>query len=101
MKRRAGNLLAGWCTLNRSTRLVVHDVGGAVDDGASEVDIGEAGLQASIFRGMPLGMVEIKVVEKGITAMRPERTAESGNSTRSLYRCIYPTVVGGTNTGSS
>jgi 4-carboxymuconolactone decarboxylase len=60
------------CALNRATELAVH-VRGAVNNGASEVEISETLLQASIYCGMPAGIEGFKVAEKVITDMKNEK----------------------------
>ena len=60
------------CALNRSTELGVH-VRGAVNNGASEVEIRETVLQASIYCGMPAGIEGTKVAERVINEVRKEK----------------------------
>ncbi|MCJ1477703.1 hypothetical protein MMC13_006376 [Lambiella insularis] len=73
-KQRSLLNIAMLCALNRSTELAVH-VRGAVNNGASEVEIRETLLQASIYCGMPSGMEGFKVAEKVIDDMKAEKTA--------------------------
>lgn len=58
--------------LNRSTELATH-VRGAVANGASEVEIREALLQAAIYCGMPAGLEGFRVAERVIDALKAER----------------------------
>lgn len=58
--------------LNRSTELATH-VRGALTNGASEVEIREALLQAAIYCGMPAGLEGFRVAERVINAVREER----------------------------
>ena len=60
------------CALNRATELAVH-IRGAVNNGASEVEIRETLLQAAIYCGMPAGIEGFKVAERVITEMKKER----------------------------
>jgi len=50
----------------------VH-VRGAVNNGASEVEIRETLLQAAIYCGMPAGIEGFKVAEKVINDMKNEK----------------------------
>lgn len=62
------------CALNRSTELEVH-VRGAINHGASEVEVRETLLQAAMCCGMPADMKGFNVAERVITEMRKEREA--------------------------
>jgi 4-carboxymuconolactone decarboxylase len=64
--------IAMLCALNRETELAVH-VRGAVNNGASEVEIRETLLQAAIYCGMPAGIGGFKVAEKVINDMKNEK----------------------------
>lgn len=64
--------IAMLCALNRSAELAVH-VRGAVNNGASDVEIRETLLQASIYCGMPAGIEGFKVAEKVIRDIKHER----------------------------
>lgn len=57
--------------LNRSTELATH-VRGALTNGASEVEIREALLQAAIYCGMPAGLEGFRVAERVIDGVRGE-----------------------------
>ena len=67
--------IAMLCALNRSAELAVH-VRGAVNNGASEVEIRETLLQAAIYCGMPAGIEGHKVAERVLKEMRLEREGE-------------------------
>lgn len=71
-KQRSLLNIAMLCALNRSTELGVH-VRGAVNNGASEVEIRETLLQAAMYCGMPAGMEGFKVAERVITEMKKEK----------------------------
>jgi len=60
------------CALNRGPELAVH-VRGAVNNGASEIEIREAILQAAIYCGMPAGIEGTKIAEKVILEMKAEK----------------------------
>jgi 4-carboxymuconolactone decarboxylase len=64
--------IAMLCALNRETELAVH-VRGAINNGASEVEIRETLLQAAIYCGMPAGIGGFKVAEKVINDMKNEK----------------------------
>ena len=70
-KQRSLLNIAMLCALNRSTELGVH-VRGAVNNGATEVEIRETLLQAAIYCGMPAGIEGFKIAEKVITDMKKE-----------------------------
>ena len=59
------------CALNRSTELGVH-VRGAVNNGASQVEIRETILQAACYCGMPAGIEGFKVAERVINDCKAE-----------------------------
>jgi len=71
-KQRSLLNIAMLCALNRSTELAIH-VRGAVVNGASEIEIRETLLQASIYCGMPAGMEVFRVAEKVINDMKSEK----------------------------
>jgi len=77
IERKTRSLLniAMLCALNRSTELAVH-VRGAVNNGASEVEIRETLLQAACYCGMPAGIEGFKVAEKVINDMKKEKEAQ-------------------------
>ena len=64
--------IAMLCALNRSNELAVH-VRGAVNNGASEVEIRETLLQAAIYCGVPAGIEGFKVAERVLNEMRKEK----------------------------
>lgn len=74
IERKTRSLLniAMLCALNRSNELAVH-VRGAVNNGASEIEIRETILQASIYCGMPSGMEGFKVAERVINECKKEK----------------------------
>ena len=55
--------LAMLCAMGKSTELGVH-VKGAVRNGASEVEIRETLMQASMYAGIPAGMEAFRVAER-------------------------------------
>lgn len=63
--------IAMLCALNRSTELAVH-VRGAVNNGATEVEIRETVLQVACYCGMPAGIEGTKVAERVILEMKKE-----------------------------
>ena len=73
LERKTRSLLnvAMMCALNRSAELGVH-VRGAVNNGASEVEIRETILQAACYCGMPAGIEVFKVAERVINQMNEE-----------------------------
>ncbi|KAL3426709.1 4-carboxymuconolactone decarboxylase [Phlyctema vagabunda] len=60
------------CALNRGPELAVH-VRGALNNGASEVEIREVLLQVAIYCGMPAGLEGFKIAEKVIVEVRNEK----------------------------
>lgn len=64
--------IAMLCALNRGPELAVH-VRGALNNGASEVEIREVLLQVSIYCGMPAGLEGFKIAEKVIQEVSRER----------------------------
>ncbi|KAI9703416.1 MAG: hypothetical protein M1820_005888 [Bogoriella megaspora] len=70
-KQRSLLNIAMLCALNRSTELAVH-VKGAVNNGATEIEIRETLLQAACYCGMPAGIEGFKVAEKAIEDMKKE-----------------------------
>jgi 4-carboxymuconolactone decarboxylase len=75
-KQRSLLNIAMLCALNRSAELAVH-VRGAVNNGASEIEIRETVLQVSIYCGMPAGLEGFKVAERVILEMKAEKEAET------------------------
>lgn len=63
--------MAMLCALNRGPELAVH-VRGALNNGASEVEIREVLLQVSIYCGMPAGLEGFKIAEKVILDFKQE-----------------------------
>ncbi|CAK7207828.1 hypothetical protein SEUCBS139899_010643 [Sporothrix eucalyptigena] len=64
-KQRSLLNIAMLCALNRGPELATH-VRGALNNGASEIEIRETLLQASIYCGMPSGLEGFKIAEKVI-----------------------------------
>ena len=64
--------MAMLCALNRGPELAVH-VRGALNNGASEVEIREVLLQVSIYCGMPAGLEGFKIAEKVILDVKKEK----------------------------
>lgn len=58
--------------LNRGPELAVH-VRGALNNGASEIEIREVLLQVSIYCGMPAGLEGFKIAERTILEVKKER----------------------------
>ncbi|KAF2154268.1 protocatechuate 3,4-dioxygenase, P3,4O [Myriangium duriaei CBS 260.36] len=75
LKTRSLLNLAMLCALNRSTELAVH-TRGALNNGASEVEIRETILQAAVYCGMPAGMEGFKVTERVIKEWKAEHGIE-------------------------
>jgi 4-carboxymuconolactone decarboxylase len=69
--------IAMLCAQNRSPELAVH-VRGAVNNGATEVEIRETLLQAACYCGMPAGIEGFKVAEKVINDMKKEKEEKPG-----------------------
>jgi 4-carboxymuconolactone decarboxylase len=67
--------IAMLCALNRSTELAVH-VRGAVNNGASEVEIRETIVQAAIYSGFPAGLEGTRVAERVLNNIKDEETQE-------------------------
>ncbi|RMZ89283.1 hypothetical protein DV736_g3487, partial [Chaetothyriales sp. CBS 134916] len=63
--------IAMLCALNRSTELGVH-VRGAVNNGASEVEIRETIMQSAIYCGFPAGLEGIRVAEAVLNKVKSE-----------------------------
>ena len=64
--------IAMLCALNRSNELAMH-VRGAINNGASMVEIRETLLQAAIYCGMPADMEGFKVAKRVIMEMKDEK----------------------------
>ncbi|KAK6199101.1 hypothetical protein LQW54_010083 [Pestalotiopsis sp. IQ-011] len=71
-KQRSLLNIAMLCALNRGPELTAH-VRGALNNGASEVEIRETLLQAAIYCGMPAGIEGIKIAERVIEAVNKEK----------------------------
>lgn len=75
-KQRSLLNIAMLCALNRGPELTAH-VRGAINNGASEVEIRETLLQAAIYCGMPAGIEGFKVAEKVIRTVEEERQSKN------------------------
>ncbi|KAM0185127.1 hypothetical protein ACHAPI_012277 [Fusarium lateritium] len=71
-KQRSLLNIAMLCALNRGPELTAH-VRGALNNGATEVEIRETLLQAAIYCGMPAGIEGFKVAEKVILVVQQEK----------------------------
>ncbi|KAM0328707.1 hypothetical protein ACHAQA_005120 [Verticillium albo-atrum] len=67
-KQRSLLNIAMLCALNRGPELATH-VRGAVNNGATSVEIRETLLQVAIYCGMPAGLEGFKIAEKVIKEM--------------------------------
>lgn len=78
LERKTRSLLniAMLCALNRSAELAVH-VRGAVNNGATEVEIRETIMQAAIYAGFPSGLEGTRVAEGVLEAIKKERDGKS------------------------
>lgn len=65
--------IAMLCALNRGPELAVH-VRGALNNGASEVEIREVLLQVSIYCGMPAGLEGFKIAERVILEVAKDKS---------------------------
>ncbi|POR31399.1 Uncharacterized protein TPAR_08397 [Tolypocladium paradoxum] len=76
LERKTRSLLnvAMLCAMHRSQELAVH-VRGAVNNGATDIEIRETLLQASIYAGMPVGLEGFRVAEKVLNDMKAEKAA--------------------------
>jgi 4-carboxymuconolactone decarboxylase len=59
------------CALNRSAELAVH-VRGAVNNGATDVEIRETIMQAAIYAGFPAGLEGTRVAERVLGEIKEE-----------------------------
>ncbi|KAF2399947.1 4-carboxymuconolactone decarboxylase [Trichodelitschia bisporula] len=75
-KQRSLLNIAMLCALNRGPELAVH-VRGAVNNGASEIEIRETLLQVACYCGMPAGIEGFKVAEKVLKEMKEEENKKS------------------------
>jgi 4-carboxymuconolactone decarboxylase len=71
-KQRSLLNIAMLCALNRGPELGVH-VRGALNNGATEIEIRETLLQAAIYCGMPAGIEGFKVAENVIIEVKKEK----------------------------
>jgi 4-carboxymuconolactone decarboxylase len=74
LERKTRSLLciAMLCALNRSTELATH-VRGAVNNGATEVEIRETIMQSAIYCGFPAGLEGIRVAEGVLNKIKEEK----------------------------
>lgn len=70
-KQRSLLNVAMLCALNRGPELAVH-VRGAFRNGATEVEVRETVLQASVYCGMPAGMEGFRIAERVLNEVRAE-----------------------------
>jgi 4-carboxymuconolactone decarboxylase len=77
-KQRSLLNIAMLCALNRGPELAAH-VRGAINNGASEVEIRETILQAAIYCGMPAGIEGFKIAEKVLLGIKAEMEKGDGN----------------------
>ncbi|KAJ9494712.1 hypothetical protein H2202_009788 [Exophiala xenobiotica] len=73
LERKTRSLLniAMLCALNRMTELAVH-VRGAVNNGASELEIRETLMQVGAYCGLPAGLEGVRVAEGVLKTIREE-----------------------------
>lgn len=71
-KQRSLLNIAMLSALNRGPELAVH-VRGAINNGASELEIRETLLQVSMYCGMPAGIEGFKIAEKVILQIKTEK----------------------------
>lgn len=71
-KQRSLLNIAMLCALNRGPKLAAH-VSGAINNGASEVEIRGTLLQAAIYCGVPAGIEGFRIVEKVIRAVEEKK----------------------------
>lgn len=76
LERKTRSLLniAMLCALNRMTELAVH-VRGAVNNGATEIEIRETLIQVAGYCGLPAGLEGVRVAEGVLKAIRDERSS--------------------------
>lgn len=72
LKTRSFLNIAMLCSQNRSTELATH-VRGALNNGASEEEIREVVLQASIYCGMPAGIEGFRVAKQAVQGWKEEQ----------------------------
>ncbi|KPI42522.1 4-carboxymuconolactone decarboxylase [Cyphellophora attinorum] len=75
LERKTRSLLniAMLCALNRSAELAVH-VRGAVNNGATDVEIRETIMQAAIYAGFPAGLEGTRVAERVLGEIKDEQS---------------------------
>jgi 4-carboxymuconolactone decarboxylase len=76
-KQRSLLNIAMLCALNRGPELAAH-VRGAINNGASEVEVRETILQAAIYCGMPAGIEGFKIAEKVMVEIKAEKGKGKG-----------------------
>lgn len=64
------------CALNRGTELGVH-VRGALNNGASELEIREVLIQVAGYVGMPAGLEGTRIAERVINEVKAEKEGQS------------------------
>jgi 4-carboxymuconolactone decarboxylase len=81
LERKTRSLLcvAMLTALNRSTELATH-VRGAVNNGASEVEIRETIMQAALYSGFPAGLEGIRVAERVLKTINEEGSSKQGKT---------------------
>jgi 4-carboxymuconolactone decarboxylase len=81
LERKTRSLLniAMLCALNRSTELGVH-VRGAVNNGATEIEIRETIMQAAVYCGLPSGLEGIRVAERVLVGLKEESKEEESKT---------------------
>lgn len=67
------------CALNRMAELAVH-VKGAINNGATEVEIRETLIQVAVYCGMPAALEGTRVAEGVLKSMRGEGKSHTGSS---------------------
>ncbi|KAH8585669.1 AhpD-like protein [Bisporella sp. PMI_857] len=63
--------IAMLCALNRGPELAVH-IRGALNNGATEIEVREVLLQVAIYCGMPAGLEGFKIAERTILEVKKE-----------------------------
>jgi 4-carboxymuconolactone decarboxylase len=91
LERKTRSLLniAMLCALNRGVELGVH-VRGAVNNGASEVEIREVLLQAACYCGMPAGIEGFRVAERVLEEMKTEKDGAKSTGAGSNQETTAP-----------
>lgn len=80
LDRRTRSLLnvAMLVALGKDAELAVH-VKGAIKNGATETEIQEAILQASIYSGLPAGLAGTRVADKALQELKDEAEKQKGS----------------------